>query len=152
MRWLFNLACVTFYLLGVYFATNYGVNNLLYMFSHVSLIHLSLNLISFNSIYKRLTPIYGKFLFIIFYFICVITSFQSSKTIGCSAGVYGLMGMWTMVEENSTIKSRLIFSTVVSLISGYFIIGVNYRIHILGLLWGLFFGLLVHVRRLYECD
>lgn len=135
---------------------NYGIKHGEYYrfitcaFLHGSLVHLLLNLVTLNAFGKELESIFGKFRFLLIFFISAwgasLTSFIFSPylAIGASGAVFGIIGSLTVFfykQKDKLVNSEAKFKTMytlagLNLIFGFLIPNIDYSAHIGGLITG----------------
>lgn len=135
---------------------NYGIKHGEYYrfitcaFLHGSIVHLLLNLVTLNAFGKELETIFGRFRFLLIFFISAwgasLTSFIFSPylAIGASGAVFGIIGSLTMFfykQKDKLVNSDAKFKSMytlagLNLIFGFLIPNIDYLAHIGGLITG----------------
>ena len=128
----------------------------LYMFAHVGFIHLTINLISFLSLFKFLSKVISPvWLFLYSYLSAVLASFFSSRpqpTVGASGMVCGLIAIYAilpllgkkLIIQNRKKYFHWIIYTSIALTASFFFSSVNSANHSFALLAGAIFSIIDH--------
>lgn len=119
------------------------------MFLHAGIIHLAFNMYALYVLGPQLESFFGKFKYILIYFISGIIGglvsmiFQGSAvSVGASGAIFGLIGAFIFfgyhyrVYFGSVIKSQIIPLLVANLLLGYMVSGINMSAHVGGLIGG----------------
>lgn len=119
------------------------------MFLHAGIIHLAFNMYALYVLGPQLESFFGKFKYILIYFISGIIGglvsmiFQGSAvSVGASGAIFGLIGAFIFfgyhyrVYFGSVIKSQIIPLLVANLLLGYMVSGINMAAHVGGLIGG----------------
>lgn len=148
------------YLGDVYTLLKYGANNGLlvrageiyrvftYMFLHGGIMHILLNMYSLFIVGPRVEDFFGKWKFILIYFLSGIGAGLLSSglgqytSVGASGAIFGLFGALVYFGYNyrgyigTMIRSQIVPIVVYNLIIGFFIPGIDMWGHIGGLVTG----------------
>ena len=135
-----------------------------YMFQHAGIIHLVINSLSFLGMFRTMEKYINKWLLsgvcILFAFLTSFFSSYNIPTVGASAMIYIMIGMFlsiTLLYKDVKINDKrkyflFVFSVFISLIVSAFRHNSNFSLHILSLLSGVLIGTIFSIKHnLFEC-
>ena len=127
-------------------------------FVHVELLHLLFNMYSLYIIGSQIESFFGKWKYLIIYFISALTGsllsivFSSVPSIGASGAIFGLLGSMLVfgyyyrVYLGNTIYRRILPIIVANLVLGFVLSGIDNAAHIGGLVGGVLITMGLGVR------
>lgn len=154
MRWLVNIACVAVWTLSFFidvsvlgFSTCSPAQcRLLYAFAHISVLHLTFNLLSYNVFCNVLNKLQVSHYQLIAFVCAVCATFGSectTSTIGLSGVVFAMLGITTYYVQSQQFLFALACVFASNIITGIFG-NSNSLLHVLAFFYGLTFTIILN--------
>jgi len=154
MKNLFILVCILAYItsysidlrpLGFSSTTGFCFERITYMFVHIKLAHLLINLFSFNALFRILSKtIRANVLFTAMILAAVAATFGSEgvlPTVGASGVVFFLFGVYSVLYFSKPLLLFILADAVLNVVSFYFA-NTNIYVHAFSYAYGIAFILL----------